>query len=40
MAGMLDLIQNQHWKVDEHVVFLHTGGLPAIWAYCDILGGT
>lgn len=40
MAGLINLIQNGRWGVNEHIVFVHTGGLPAIWAYCDILGGT
>lgn len=40
MAGLIDLIQNHQWGVNEHVVFLHTGGVPAIWAYHDILRST
>ena len=38
MAGLMDLIQRHYWREDEHVVFLHTGGIPAIWAYGDVLG--
>jgi 1-aminocyclopropane-1-carboxylate deaminase/D-cysteine desulfhydrase-like pyridoxal-dependent ACC family enzyme len=33
MAGLLDLARSQRWRQDEDVVFLHTGGLPALWAY-------
>ncbi|MGH2521995.1 MAG: D-cysteine desulfhydrase family protein [Anaerolineales bacterium] len=33
MAGLVDLIQQGRWGAEEHVVFLHTGGLPALWAY-------
>jgi D-cysteine desulfhydrase len=34
MAGLLDLaVRQRRWTADEDVVFLHTGGLPAVWAY-------
>jgi L-cysteate sulfo-lyase len=33
MAGLLDLVGQGRWRADEDVVFLHTGGLPAVWAY-------
>lgn len=33
MAGLLDLAHQGRWGRDEHVVFLHTGGTPALWAY-------
>ncbi len=33
MAGLLDLARQGHWQPDDEVVFLHTGGLPAMWAY-------
>lgn len=32
MAGLLDRVGQRRWRADEHVVFLHTGGLPALWA--------
>ena len=32
-AGLLDLVLNQTFSPDEHVIFLHTGGLPALWAH-------
>ena len=37
MAGLIDLVRQGHWRVDEDVVFLHTGGLPAVWAYEQVL---
>jgi len=33
MAGLLDLASKGRWNRKEHVVFLHTGGTPALWAY-------
>ncbi len=33
MAGLLDLARGSRWSRDEHVVFLHTGGVPALWAH-------
>jgi L-cysteate sulfo-lyase len=37
MAGLLDLAQQGRWGRQAHVVFLHTGGAPALWAYPDSL---
>jgi 1-aminocyclopropane-1-carboxylate deaminase/D-cysteine desulfhydrase-like pyridoxal-dependent ACC family enzyme len=35
MAGLIDLTRSGQgrWDRDQHVVFLHTGGGPALWAY-------
>jgi D-cysteine desulfhydrase family pyridoxal phosphate-dependent enzyme len=33
MAGLIALIRQGRWTRDQHVVFLHTGGAPALWAY-------
>ena len=33
LAGLLDMIRRGHFREDETVVFWHTGGLPAIFAY-------
>ncbi len=33
MAGLLALARQGRWGRAEHVVFLHTGGVPALWAY-------
>src|SRR5574341_1271861 len=32
MAGLIDLVKQRRWGAGEHVVFLHTGGIPALWA--------
>jgi D-cysteine desulfhydrase family pyridoxal phosphate-dependent enzyme len=32
-AGMLDLIRRGYFRKDESVLFWHTGGAPALWAY-------
>lgn len=37
MAGLLDLIQRGYFRQDENVLFLHTGGSPALYAYADVL---
>ena len=31
-AGMIDLIREKFFKKDETVLFLHTGGQPALFA--------
>jgi D-cysteine desulfhydrase len=33
MAGMIDLVRKGYFKKDENVVFLHTGGSPALFVY-------
>lgn len=38
LAGLLDLIRRGRFRSDETVVFWHTGGLPALFAYADQLG--
>lgn len=35
MAGLLDLVRKGYFKKDERVLFLHTGGSPALYAYLD-----
>jgi 1-aminocyclopropane-1-carboxylate deaminase/D-cysteine desulfhydrase-like pyridoxal-dependent ACC family enzyme len=37
MAGLLDLGGQGRWGKQDQVVFLHTGGAPALWAYQDRL---
>jgi D-cysteine desulfhydrase len=40
MAGLIDLVRTGYFKKGEHVLFVHTGGSPALYAYEDvILGG-
>ncbi len=38
MAGLLDQARRGRWKKGEAVVFLHTGGIPALFAYWEALG--
>ena len=37
MAGLIDLVRNGHFIKGENVVFLHTGGSAALFAYRNIL---
>jgi 1-aminocyclopropane-1-carboxylate deaminase/D-cysteine desulfhydrase-like pyridoxal-dependent ACC family enzyme len=34
-GGLLDLIRQGQFGRQEHVIFLHTGGTPGLWAYAD-----
>jgi len=33
MAGMIDLVRKGHFKKDDNVLFVHTGGSPALYVY-------
>jgi L-cysteate sulfo-lyase len=33
LAGLIALIRDRHWTADQDVVFVHTGGTPALFAY-------
>jgi L-cysteate sulfo-lyase len=35
MAGFIDLVRSGHFAADETIVFIHTGGMPAMFAYAD-----
>ena len=35
MAGLIDLVRKGYFKNDENVLFIHTGGSPALYAYLD-----
>lgn len=37
LAGLIDLVRQGHFESDSTVVFLHTGGTPALYAYVDQL---
>ena len=37
LAGLIDDVRHGRWKTDDHVVFIHTGGTPALFAYHDEL---
>jgi len=38
LAGLIALIRQGRWRKDEDVIFLHTGGAPALFAYLSALG--
>lgn len=38
MAGLIDLVKKGYFSRDDVVVFLHTGGLPALFAYRGVFG--
>jgi D-cysteine desulfhydrase len=35
MAGLIDLVRNDHFPAGSNILFLHTGGSPALYAYLD-----
>jgi len=35
MAGLVDLVRKGHFKKTDKVLFLHTGGSPALYHYPD-----
>ena len=39
MAGLIDLIRQRRFTADQTVVFIHTGGTPALFPYLDALTG-
>jgi L-cysteate sulfo-lyase len=38
LAGLIALVRGGRWRTDEDVVFIHTGGAPALFAYESALG--
>lgn len=38
LAGLIAMIHQGRWRNDEDVIFLHTGGAPALFAYQSALG--
>jgi L-cysteate sulfo-lyase len=38
LAGLIALVRQGRWREDEDVIFLHTGGAPALFAYQGALG--
>ncbi len=36
MAGLIDLIRLEYFGKNENILFIHTGGSPALYAYLDI----
>jgi L-cysteate sulfo-lyase len=39
LAGLIDLVKTGYFKGAEKIVFLHTGGSVALFAYADVFGG-
>lgn len=39
MAGLMDQVRRQRFKPSDRILFLHTGGAPALHAYEDVLLG-
>jgi D-cysteine desulfhydrase len=37
MAGLIDLIRKRYFRNEENVLFIHTGGSPALYVYMDRL---
>jgi D-cysteine desulfhydrase len=35
MAGLIDLVRKDNFPKDSNILFLHTGGVPALYAYMD-----
>jgi D-cysteine desulfhydrase len=35
MAGMIDLVRNGFFEKEEKILFVHTGGSPALHVYAD-----
>jgi len=37
LAGLIALLRVGRWRRHDHVVFIHTGGAPALFAYREVL---
>jgi D-cysteine desulfhydrase len=35
MAGLIDLVRREYFDKEENVLFVHTGGSPALQVYMD-----
>jgi L-cysteate sulfo-lyase len=38
LAGLIALVREGRWSADDDVIFIHTGGSPALFAYQSVLG--
>jgi 1-aminocyclopropane-1-carboxylate deaminase/D-cysteine desulfhydrase-like pyridoxal-dependent ACC family enzyme len=38
LAGLIGLVRDNRWHPDTNVIFIHTGGAPALFAYQAVLG--
>jgi D-cysteine desulfhydrase len=39
MAGLIDLVRKAYFRNDENVLFVHSGGSPALYSYMDSFRG-
>jgi len=37
MAGLIDLVRQGYFKKEANILFVHTGGSPALYVYADYL---
>ena len=37
MAGLVDLVRKGHFREDDNILFVHTGGTPALYVYDDYI---
>ena len=37
LAGLIAMVRAGRWRAGEHVIFVHTGGMPALFAYESVL---
>ena len=37
MAGLIDLVRQGYFKKESNILFVHTGGSPALYVYADYL---
>jgi len=40
MAGLIALVRQKTWASNQTVVFLHTGGTPALFGYPELVNNT
>jgi L-cysteate sulfo-lyase len=38
LGGLIALVRQRRWRTDTDVIFIHTGGAPALFAYHSVLG--
>jgi len=37
LAGLMALLRTGRWRRHDHIVFIHTGGAPALFGYREVL---
>ncbi len=35
VAGLIDLVRKNYFQKDENILYVHTGGSPALYVYMD-----